>query len=152
MKPTKRSDALRLGVTRYYTGKPCKHGHIADRLASCGRCWQCHKINRINFFKTELGRQMKRRWDRKNIHKRRMRAKEKLNAIPKWADIKAISKFYRDCPDGHHVDHIIPLNNPDICGLHSIENLQYLPAEENLKKGNSVETVALDAVVCPIKV
>lgn len=27
--------------TRYFTGKPCKKGHIADRLTSSGECVQC---------------------------------------------------------------------------------------------------------------
>lgn len=57
-------------------------------------------------------------------------------ATPLWADLDAIRQFYFNCPSGHHVDHIIPLNGRDVCGLHDMENLQYLPAQENLKKSN----------------
>lgn len=57
-------------------------------------------------------------------------------ATPPWADLKAIENFYRNRPPGYHVDHIIPLNGRDISGLHIIENLQYLPAIENLRKSN----------------
>jgi len=60
----------------------------------------------------------------------------KLNATPKWADLEKIKTFYLKRPEGHHVDHIIPLQGEKICGLHVLENLQYLTAEENLKKGN----------------
>jgi hypothetical protein len=152
MKIISRSEALVTGVLRYYTGKPCKHGHVAERLTSCGRCLTCHRITKEKFLKTEAGKRMKQRWDRKNIQKRRVQFRQRVNAIPKWADTKAVAQFYRECPEGFHVDHIIPLRNPDICGLHTLENLQYLPADENRRKGNSVETVSLEAIVCPIKV
>ena len=58
--------------------------------------------------------------------------------IPSWYDSEKelIADFYDNCPDGFHVDHIIPLQGLYVSGLHTISNLQYLPAEENRKKGN----------------
>jgi hypothetical protein len=64
------------------------------------------------------------------------RAYKKL-ATPKWANKKAIFDFYKNCPEGMEVDHIIPLNHPEICGLHVIENLQYLSRSENAIKNNN---------------
>ena len=55
---------------------------------------------------------------------------------PKWADLEKIKQIYIDCPKGYHVDHIVPLNNPVVCGLHVENNLKIVTAEYNLKKGN----------------
>lgn len=65
----------------------------------------------------------------------RRRARE-LNALPNWADLDAIAEFYKYRPVGYHVDHIVPLQGDLVCGLHTIDNLQYLSAKDNLSKGN----------------
>jgi len=37
----KRKDALELGLKRYFTGKPCKRGHVAERITSSKECMGC---------------------------------------------------------------------------------------------------------------
>lgn len=66
----------------------------------------------------------------------------KLKAIPLWADIKVINAFYLNCPKGYHVDHIVPLQGELVCGLHTIENLQYLLASENIQKSNKFQNLS----------
>jgi hypothetical protein len=41
--PTTRKEAKATGATHYYTGEPCKHGHIALRKTK-GACVECLKI------------------------------------------------------------------------------------------------------------
>lgn len=49
---------------------------------------------------------------------------------------KELLSIYNSRPDDHHVDHIVPLKHPDVCGLHVPWNLQYLPEDDNIKKSN----------------
>lgn len=48
-----RSEALRLGVYRYFTGKPCIHGHISSRTicSGCDECQRESKRRRIRYQK-----------------------------------------------------------------------------------------------------
>ncbi len=76
------------------------------------------------------------------------RRSQKLQATPKWmtkADFAAIQEWYKLAKELQwlseeklHVDHIIPLQGRDVCGLHIASNLQILPASENVSKGNKV--------------
>ncbi len=87
-------------------------------------------------------REIKKNWDRSNQKHRNYieanRRAAKINATPSWTDLKEIKRFYENCPDGYHVDHITPLRGVRVCGLHVINNLQYLSAIENIKKSNKV--------------
>ena len=64
---------------------------------------------------------------------------KKVQRIPKWANLKEIELIYARCPEGHDVDHIIPLNGKNVCGLHVEYNLQYLSKEDNNLKRNSFD-------------
>lgn len=125
--PRSRSDAISLNAKHYYTGKPCKHGHLEQRSTSKG-CFACHRL-------------------KKSIERKSNRTKAR-QAIPSWHDPASINPFLSNCPAGYHLDHIIPLRGKNVCGLHVIANLQYLPARENILKSNKVDPLTLDYAIC----
>ena len=77
-------------------------------------------------------------------HSAKRRAAELKRTIFPWQQEEIID-FYRKCPAGFHVDHIIPLQGKLVSGLHVLSNLQYLPASENLKKSNSFDIEGFNA-------
>jgi len=72
----------------------------------------------------------------------------KKGATPSWlssVQLQEIKNFYslaKDCylvtGEEYHVDHIVPLQGENICGLHVPWNLQVLPSDLNLKKSNKL--------------
>lgn len=99
------------------------------------------KCNRDGNY-TQRARAKTAQWKKDNwltykayLASRKARVKQ---ATPSWANLTEIRDFYYNCPEGYHVDHILPLNGKDVSGLHTMENLQYLSATENLRKSNKV--------------
>lgn len=45
MTVTTRAEAKRLGLRHYFTGKPCKKGHIEKRFTSIGKCMACARLD-----------------------------------------------------------------------------------------------------------
>ena len=82
-----------------------------------------------------------------NAAKAKRRA-TKLNATPKWLTLCELTKieelyeiaqmFKLYTGQEYHVDHIVPLQGKNVCGLHVPWNLQVLLAKENLSKHNKL--------------
>lgn len=68
----------------------------------------------------------------------------KLQRTPAWADQQKIryhyslAKYFEFITLGikYHVDHIVPLQGENVCGLHVPENLQVLRFDQNCSKNN----------------
>lgn len=153
-----REEAKSQGLKRYFTGKPCKHGHLSHRTTLDRNCVDCSNQKNRKYHsdnqKDILSRQRKyhkensdviyarkAQWNkdypefsRRNTAKRRA---AQLLRTPKWADPDKILEVYKNCPLGFEVDHEIPLQGEFVSGLHVENNLRYLTPSDNRSKGNS---------------
>jgi 5-methylcytosine-specific restriction endonuclease McrA len=187
--PKTRAEAKALGSKYYFTGEPCKHGHIAPRKTK-GACLECLKLEwtrgnetRAEYFRkyneSDAGQKAKRAYyernkdavieraqarppERKQSYRRAHKAanpelyKELVNArrrrfrqaTPKWLTAEhklEIRLKYRLAIELsrrlgvlHVVDHVVPLQGEEVCGLHVPWNMEVITQEENLKKSNKL--------------
>lgn len=49
LEPISREDAIAAGSKRYFTGKPCKRGHVSERKVSDHACLACRNEDRKEF-------------------------------------------------------------------------------------------------------
>ncbi len=231
--PNSRAEGKAVGAPHYFTGIPCKHGHVDKRLVSTGACAECLRV-RQNFRRLhdQQYREKSKNWSRERMRRlhadpeiraqilaaesRRYHASEdirrkkaerdktrqstaefaearrsrervryhtawkfdpdyisatarrgktyakrnsaKLNAksglrrslriqaTPRWLtedDKKNIELIYhwakvlaRVTGVKYEVDHVVPLNNECVCGLHVPWNLQVLTESANRAKSN----------------
>jgi hypothetical protein len=81
------SEARDLGAKHYFTGKPCKHGHIAKRYANSRICAECLSLEN----KTEKSIGRMKRWYAAKTHKEKMigwaRYRHKYGGYPSEFDL-----------------------------------------------------------------
>jgi hypothetical protein len=163
MEKITRKEAKEQGLKQYFTGKPCKRGHVSNRLLSTGVCLECSKLrcSQFHYENTEYNKQRRQKWREQNLDKAnatnrnwKKNNKNKVNAInsrrrgqkiqrtPKWIADFDIGLWYEVAEvlsrSGirFHVDHIIPLQGKTVSGFHVENNLQVIPAHENIFKNN----------------
>ena len=188
--PTTRKEAKDTGAAYYFTGAPCKQGHVALRKVkgSCIEClkneWQRGNERRGLLPKSEAAKESGRRYyetnksaviarasarpaEEKKRHKTKHKAenpeyykaltsfrrKRNQQATPKWltqAQKQEIRSLYMIAQTTTNitgvryvVDHIVPLINDAVCGLHVPWNLQVMTQEENLAKSNKIQLTPL---------
>ncbi len=109
--------------------KPCKTcGKETSRPVYCSDLCNPKRLN----LTPEQKLQRRRAMHNEAWHRYQARIK---NQTPENVDVEALQQIYLNRPVGHEVDHIHPVSKG---GLHSPENLQYLPKQQNRKKSNKL--------------
>ena len=98
-----------------------------SKVNSSNKSWRMKNIDKINFYSS-------------------IRRSRKKLATPKWLtvkDLEDIHSYYLLASELNKVsdvkfvvDHIVPLSNDNVCGLHVPWNLQLLTNSENCSKNN----------------
>jgi hypothetical protein len=55
-----RQEAIKQGLKHYFTGEPCKYGHVAQRQISNRGCQTCRYAERINYYRENPERELVR--------------------------------------------------------------------------------------------
>jgi len=77
-----RAEAKSKGLKHYFTGKPCKHGHVSKRLVSNKNCWDCALIAKSKDYKDN--RQARLEAMKRNY---REKAADKKRYVAEWQKI-----------------------------------------------------------------
>lgn len=96
-------------------------------------CKECLSKKKKEYTHSDVGRSRIKEYNKlyasTEVGKAKIRASNsryrarKLRAMPKWAILTKIEDMYKNCPEGYHVDHIVPLQSEIVCGLHVEYNL-----------------------------
>lgn len=123
-------------------------GEIKTVDTVCSFCWvraaseYKKAVAAAKFWSDE---QIARRKAKANTWAKTRRERFKM-ACPEWQDLSELEEIYLEAQRltfetgvKHHVDHIIPINNHNVCGLHVLANLRVITAKENIRKSNKFD-------------
>jgi hypothetical protein len=121
----------------------CRAISLAYYYANSNKILETRKQQRLE--NPEKFRKKYKQWAQANpkqvLENSTFRKLAQIQRTPSWltlAQRRQIQHFYKTCPAGFHVDHIVPLRGKVVSGLHVPWNLQCLPAALNQRKGNRI--------------
>lgn len=154
MQIVSRIAALDSGLKRYFTGLPCKRGHVVERYTVQGGCVKCALDGVVRYI--ARNRDKHRAWNAKAsgvyraghkpvvrrlkcgyMRKRKKQLKAQRCSCCTLIEIKA---FLATKPQGRETDHILAIG---LGGAHCLKNLQFLTLAAH--KAKSAEDMRLIA-------
>ena len=135
--------------------KPCGRSSNRDAYAKNSQkiCSKTSKYKKINadkvkesnnrYYETNKTKVLKKssEWAKNNREKCNLnlmkRIAQQKQAVASWFETEKVALVYKKAKEwGFAVDHIVPLQGKNVCGLHCWANLQLLDQSLNSAKGN----------------
>ncbi len=141
-----KKEALARGLKWYFTGRACGRGHLNERHVNdcaCSGCYSHNGYRKPAFDPAKVPRKTYPYHQNMSPGSRRRAIANRLgrpNLKLTNTDSLILDEFYKNCPSGKQVDHIVPLNGQNVRGFDVPWNLQYLNPKDNNKKGNRHES------------
>lgn len=137
--PTYRADHYAQNKERILTRQKISDSERAEEKVAYGERWRDRNKDRIKAYRKENAGLYA-------FHAARRR-KQVSRATPRWAELDKIKALYERASAlstltgiEHDVDHIVPLVNDAVCGLHCLANLQVITSDDNARKHNKFES------------
>jgi hypothetical protein len=114
-------------------------------------CWLWNKPGITSAEKFATRYRLDPEYRTKQILRSKLKKDHIAQATPQWVDRNQLQDIYARRPDGHHVDHLVPLagitpGGLRVSGLNVPWNLRYLPGADNLRRSNRMTPEELAVV------
>ena len=94
-----RAEARVQGLIRYFTGKPCKRGHLSERHTSTGNCLECFRVTQRDREQSPERKSYREEWNAKNRERVRSYTRKEHMTPEAWERYKEqvrVSNMNRD--------------------------------------------------------
>lgn len=90
-----RAEARALGLPRFFSGDPCKHGHVCERYITSGSCVECQKSGLRRIYHNNPGARSEYQRDYRERNRETTRAKAKAKYQNNKEEMRARDALYR---------------------------------------------------------
>lgn len=90
-----KKEAISLGLTRYFTGKPCIRGHFSERNISSGVCLECLRESSKKHYQSNRSQKLEKCAEYRKTNKEKISEYFKQYSLKNSAHRENIAKVYR---------------------------------------------------------